>query len=183
MITIDLNNTYQLTANIINPKISTAEFLAPQLTGCDVLMRLTIIPYPDPYLPRVYNLSMGPPIGRDKVDDRVRLKHRDSSCVFSTAILFALSFLTDYPDSLIGLDGSDDLRAILYHSMFVSNRTTMNKFFTSIGVDWYVKLLQNRSDVERDQLGQALFKPKTESFDYQRDRSELYTYYLLSLKN
>jgi hypothetical protein len=183
MITIDLDNTYSLTSGVIDARISLGEFYTSQLKGSDILIRVIIKPHPDPLLPNVYNLSMGPPVNDDGIDDKIRLKHKDSSRVFSTAVLFALTFLTEFPDMLIGLDGSDDLRATLYHSMFIANRTAMDDFFVSIGVDWYVKLLRNQLDIERTPDGDLLFKPRPETFDYQRTRHDLYRYYMLALKN
>ncbi|RFM26265.1 DUF6934 family protein [Deminuibacter soli] len=183
MINIDLNNTYRLISGTIGDRISLGEFYALQMSGNEVLLRVIIKPHPDPLLPNVYNLSMGPPVSTDRIDDTVRLRHKDSSLVFSTAILFALTFLTEFPDMHIGFDGSDDTRATLYHSMFITNRTTMQDFFVSIGVDWYVKLLRNQLDIERSAEGIPLFKPRPEAFDYQRIRHDLYRYYMLALKN
>jgi hypothetical protein len=183
MITIDLDNTYPLISGKIDLLLSIGEFYVPQAKNGNILMRVTIKPHPDPLLPNVYNLAIGPPVEDDKIDDQARLKHKDSSRVFSTAILFALAFLTDYPEMLIGLDGSDDLRATLYHSMFIANRETMNEFFTAIGVDWYVRLLRNREEIERTADGDPFFKPRPEVFDYQRNRHDLYRYYMLALKN
>jgi len=82
----------------------------------------------------------------------------------------------------IGLDGSDDLRATLYHSMFIVNKETMGEYFTSIGVDWYVKLLRNEEDIERTASGEPFFKPRPEAFNYHRTRHDLYRYYMLTLK-
>lgn len=183
MITIDLNNTYGLASSFVDTRKSIGEFYAPQIGGGNRLMRIIIKPHPDPLLYKVYNLSMGPPISNDQVDDKTRLKHCDSSRVFSTVMLFAFTFLEAYPDLHVGLDGSDDLRATLYHSMFISNRKTMDEIFISIGVDWYVKLLRNRADIERTAEGVPHFKPRSEPFDYHRYRHELYSYYLLKQKN
>ncbi|WP_207531822.1 hypothetical protein [Desertivirga arenae] len=126
---------------------------------------------------------MGPPEGAERINDSIRLRHRDSSRVFSTAILFALTFLIDFPETLIGLDGSDDLRAILYHSMFITNKRVMDEYFMTIGVDWYVKLLRNKTDIERDYNGNPFFKPRPEAFDYTRNRHDLYRYYMFQLKD
>lgn len=183
MIKIDFDNTYPLERVEMNPQKSIAEFVSLQINADPVLMRVVIHPHPDPLLVNVYNLAMGPPVKDDSIDDKSRLKHQDSSAVFSTAILFALAFLTEYTDTTIGLDGSDDLRATLYHSMFITNREIMNEYFVPIGVDWYVKLLRNRQEIERTPEGEPFFKPRPEPFDYNRGRHDLYRYYMIKLKD
>lgn len=182
MIAIDFERTYNLLWGEIEQQFSITEFDSPQITGNPVVMRVIIKPHPDPLLPNVYNLAIGPPIGDTGIDDTIRLKHTDSSRVFSTAILFALTFLTEYPEMIIGLDGTDDLRARLYHSMFIANRETLSDYFQTIGVDWYVKLLRNQIDIERNEDGIPFFKPRPEAFDYARTRKDLYRYYMFELK-
>jgi len=183
MITVNIERTYDLLWGEISDKLSITEFKSPQVVGDTVLMRVVIEPHPDPLLPNVYNLAIGPPIGDSAIDDNVRLRHVDSGRVFSTAILFALTFLTEFPETIIGLDGTDDLRATLYHSMFIANRESMGEYFETIGVDWYVKLLRNQIDIERNNDGTPFFKPRPEAFDYSRTRHDLYRYYMFELKN
>ncbi|BAV09327.1 hypothetical protein FLA_5375 [Filimonas lacunae] len=36
----------------------------------------------------------------------------------------------------------------------------MDEFFTTIGVDWYVKLLRNEEDIERNSDGTPYFKQR-----------------------
>jgi len=183
MFRIDLGNAYDALSSSITPEFSVAEFVAPQKQGDPVLMRVRIEPYGDPLLPGVYNLSMGPLDENGGINDEVRLRHHDSARVYSTAILFALAFLTEYPDASIGLDGSNDIRANLYHSMFLLNRKVLSEYFYAVGVDWYVKLLRDQQDVERDRDGNPFFKPRPEEFDYTRTRTDLYRYYILQLKS
>jgi len=182
MITIDFDKTFDLRWGKINRNMSITEFNSLQFNGDSVLIRVIIKPHPDPLLPNVYNLAMGPPVGELEIADNIRLKHRESGRVFSTAILFAPTFLTEFPEMIIGLDGTDDLRATLYHSMFKVNREHLSEFFETIGVDWYVKLLRNQIDIERKKDGSAFFKPKPETFDYSTDRHDLYRYYMVELK-
>jgi hypothetical protein len=121
---------------------------------------------------------MGPLNDDGEIDDLARLKHANSDKLFSTIILFCVAFLDEYPDLIIGLDGSDDLRAILYHSMIVSNREHLSEYFVYVGVDWYVRLLRNREEIERKANGEPFFKPRPEPFDFARSRRDLYRYYL-----
>lgn len=102
--------------------------------------------------------------------------------MFSTVLLFALSFLRKNNSSTIGVDGSNDIRAYLYHRMFLTNKNYLCDVIITIGVDWYVRLLRNNT-VEKDNLGFPFFKPKPEQFDYQRSTKDLYRYYMFHLNN
>jgi hypothetical protein len=90
--------------------------------------------------------------------------------------------LTEFPEMIIGLDGTDDIRATLYHSMFKVNKENLSEYFETIGVDWYVKLLRNQIEIERKDDGSPFFKPRPERFDYSRSRHDLYRYYMFELK-
>jgi hypothetical protein len=182
MISIDFEDTFSPVRAEIDRQFSITEFYSPQIIGDLKLMRVVIEPHRDPLLVDVYNLALGPPIGDRGVEDNVRVRHSDSSKVFSTAILFALAFLIEYPEMIIGLDGTDDLRATLYHSMFNVNRAHLGEYFNTIGVDWYVKLLRNQVEIERKPDGSPFFKPRPEAFDYTRTRHDLYRYYMFELK-
>lgn len=182
MIKLDLTETYNIEAAKLYLPISVVQFDAPQRDGELIRMYVTLTPYSDKYLVDVYNLCLGPRGGNGEIDDKIRLKHKDPNKVLSTAILIAYTFLIENPTLTIGLDGSSDIRANLYHAMFVLNGEKMSKYFISVGVDWYVKLLRNKLDIERDEYMNPIFKPRIEPFDYSRSRHELYGYYMLHLK-
>jgi len=93
-----------------------------------------------------------------------------------------LTFLQENPTVAIGLDGSNDVRAYLYHRMFCSNKEYLDEYFVALGVDWFVRLLRN-NDYERNADGSAFFKPRPEPFDYQRAAKDLYRYYMFHLRN
>jgi hypothetical protein len=181
MVKIDLGNTYELTSAFLDRENTQMEFVSPQSDGTERVMRVEIKPHPDPLLRGVSNLAMGPLTEEGEIDDQIRLKHKDRVVVYSTLVFCMLGFLNEHPDLLVGLDGSDDLRAAMYHGIFLTNRNYLNNYFVSVGVDWYVKLLRNRKDVERDSQGEPFFKPISESFDYSRSRHELYRYYVVHL--
>jgi len=182
MIRLDLQDIYEITAVNDNGVELIAQFDSPQITADPIRIHVKLSLHPDPFLSNVYNLCLGPLDKNGSIDDKIRLKHQDVSKVLSTAIFVAYYFLNDRENSIIGLDGSDDIRANLYHSMFVLNRELMSDYFVCVGVDWYVKLLRNKKDVERDDQGNPLFKPNIEPFDYSRNRKQLYGYYMFSLK-
>ncbi|SEJ52763.1 hypothetical protein SAMN05216327_11228 [Dyadobacter sp. SG02] len=178
MIGINLEDTYEPVAASLEREVAVMEFYSPQRDGVDELIKVEIIPHPDELLPSVYNLAMGP-LGADgNIDDLARLHHQNSNKFFSTIILFSIAFLDEFPDLIIGLDGSNEVRAYLYHSMILTNRNHLADYLVFVGVDWYVKLLRN-GDIERMPGGQPYFKPRPEPFDFNRSRGDLYRYYLL----
>ena len=182
MINIDFENTYEPVVVTFEKDISIIEFYSPQRFSNPELIRVEIRPHPDSFLQNVYNLSMGPLSETGKINDKAKMNHKDSNKLFSTIILFAVTFLTEYPELTIGLDGSDDRRATLYHSMFLANRKNLSQFVICIGVDWYVKLLRNQIEIELKPDGTPFFKPRPEPFDYSRPRHDLYRYYMFRLK-
>ena len=182
MIHLNLEQIYNIEAAKFDDPVLIAEFDAPQKNGSMIRMYVKLSPHPDPFLTDVYNLCLGPEGENGEIDDAIRLKHEDVGKVFSTVIFIAYVFLLDHREFTIGLDGSNDIRANLYHSMFLLNREQMAEYFVTVGVDWYVKLMRDRVNVECDEDGNPLFKPKIEPFDYTRTRKELYGYYMFSLK-
>jgi len=181
MITLNLTDIYEIHAAKLDLPVSEVEFDAPQRNGKIERIYIRLSPHPDKYLPDVYNLALGPLSANGEINDKIRLKHADPGKVLSTTIFIAYAFLLEYPEHFIGLDGSNDLRANLYHGMFLANRKHLSEYFVAIGVDWYVKLLRN-GDVERRRDQSYLFKPRPEPFDYSRSRHDLYRYYMFYLK-
>lgn len=179
MITIDFDQVYEPLT--LSEDFSEMTFNAPQLGAADELIVVQITPHSDPLLPNVYNLGFGPLDGKGGFVDNVRLKHADLDKLFSTVLFHALSFLEANPGLTIGVDGSDDLRARLYHGMFKSNKSYLSDFFIASGVDWYVRIFRDGS-YEKDGNGFAVAKPRPEPFDYQRDNKDLYRYYMFRLK-
>src|SRR6218665_417948 len=156
-------------------------FESPQKNCTDpILLKIKIKNLENQLLPNVYNLSFGPIEENGEINDEVRCHHKDADRVFSTIILFALTFLQMNRHATIGLDGSKDARAYLYYRMFISNREFLCQFFIPLGVDWYVRLLRNLT-VEADAKGKPFFKPKPELFDYTRSTGDLYRYYMFHL--
>ena len=147
----------------------------------DILIKIGISPLGDPLLPNVFNMAFGPLSLIGYIDDTAKIKHQNKNKVFSTILLFSMVYLQSNPEITIGIDGSNDIRAYLYHRMFLTNREYLDEYFVTIGVDWYVKLLRN-SSIEVDTNGLAYFKPKPEPFDYQRAATNLYRYYMYQLK-
>ena len=178
MVALNFDDTFELID--VTPDFSEVTFYSPQKDGTDVSILLKIKPHTDDSLPNVYNLGFGPPDGNGGIDDLVNLKHTNSNKVFSTILLHALTFLKRNRGLTIGIDGSDDYRVILYHTMFKSNREYLSSMFKAFGVDWYVRIFRN-GNYEADSDGQYIAKPKPESFDYRRNKRDLYRYYMFNL--
>lgn len=177
-IKINFDDTYSEVS--IAPDMSWMIFESEDEKRNLILLKVKIEPHPDPLLPGVFNLCFGTPDSTGEIDDKAKIRHYDANKMFSTILIFALAYLQTNPVT-IGLDGSNDVRAYLYHRMFLTNRVYLEEYFDTIGVDWYVRLLRNRIDVERDADGYPYFKPKAEPFDYERPPSNLYRYYMFRL--
>ena len=120
MISINFEETYDPIS--IESDLSQMTFDSPQSDGTSKLILVKIDNHPDEYLPNVYNLGFGPPDEEGGFKDYVKLRHINNNKVFSTVLFHGLTFLLENPEMTIGIDGSDDLRATLYHLMFKSNR-------------------------------------------------------------
>lgn len=180
IVKINLEDTYKLLS--VKPDLMEATFNSYDKNGNPVLLKIVIDPPQTPLLPNVYNLCFGPPNYNGTIDDAAQIPHQDLNKLFSTIIFFSLTFLLENRKVTIGLDGSNDARAYLYHRMFCSNKAYLDDYFVAMGVDWFVRLLRN-NDYERKADGSAFFKPRPELFDYQRPARELYRYYMFHLKN
>ena len=180
VVKINFENVYELLATASN--FMEATFNSYDKEGNPVLLKILIEPHHNPFLPNVFNLCFGPLTIEENIDDTVQIYHEDLNKLFSTIILFSLTFLQENPKITVGLDGSCDARAYLYHRMFRTNKTYLDEYFKALGVDWFVRLMRN-NDYERRPDGFAFFKPKPEPFDYQRPASDLYRYYMFKLKN
>lgn len=179
MIIINLDDTIQ--PHYVSHDLMDFKFYSPLKTGGTAELMVQIRNINDPLLPNVFNLGFGPPDNSGSFSDRISLNHLNPGQVFSTIILLAVAFLRLNPSLAIGIDGSDDRRAYLYHRMFGSNRYALEDTLILTGVDWYVRLLRS-GDVERDPTGAPYFKPRPEAFDFQRKTKDLYRYYIINLK-
>ncbi|QPH38411.1 DUF6934 family protein [Pedobacter endophyticus] len=178
-IAIDFEQTYPPT--FIAEDLTEMRFNALQRDGSIQQILVKISKHPDPLLPDVYNLGFGPPASNGGFKDNVSLHHSNINKVFSTVLFLALAFLDSNNGFTIGIDGSNDLRARLYHRMFKHNRAYFNEFFLAIGVDWYVRIFRN-GQYEAHEDGTPYAKPRPELFDYERENRDLYRYYMFKLK-
>ena len=108
----------------VSEDLSSTTFYSNVSTGEDVLIKVEIEPLGDPLLMDVYNLAFGPLDDSGAIVDTANVNHKDIGKMFSTVLSFALFFLQHNanPNISIGLDGSNDVRAYLYHRMFQTNK-------------------------------------------------------------
>lgn len=178
MIKINLEDTYE-------PKYVSEDFkyfiFESELHDNKLIeLHVNIQVHPDLYLPNVFNLGFGPTKEDGTLDDKFKAKHKNINKLFSSILLYGILFLNQNKDNSIGIDGSDDLRAYLYHRMFRYNISNLENL-SIVGVDWYVRLLRNKIDIERDENGYPFFKPRPEVFDTERNPHDLYRYYIYKL--
>ena len=178
MIKVNLLETFEL--EYVSKDAMWMTFFAPLRDGERILLKVSIELLNDPMLPNTYNWTFGPVDGEGNIDYMARVAHTNPDKVFSTILLFCLAFLRRHAGLQIGLDGSDDTRAYLYHRMFHTNREYLNEYFETIGVDWYLRMLRSGS-FETDSQGRIFFKPRPEKFNYKRSKSDLYRYYMFRL--
>jgi hypothetical protein len=88
----------------------------------------------------IYNLSFGPLDKRGVVDDKVALRHRNYSKVFSTILFRARTYLLYNPDHYLGIDGSNNARAYLYYRVIQRNYDYLNNYFDIYGLKYYVRI-------------------------------------------
>ncbi|WP_409994875.1 DUF6934 family protein [Chitinophaga pinensis] len=144
-------------------------------------MVVKIVRHPYLDLPNVYNLGFGPPNMKGGFRDDVKLQHADLGKVLSTVLFHGVGFLQRNPSLVLGIDGSDDVRAMLYHLIAKFNHDYLTGSLAILGVDWYIRVFRDGS-YEIDQNGHLISKPKPESFNHQRSRHDLYRYYMFRLK-
>lgn len=178
MIKINFEDIYPVIQ--IADDFSFMTFHSPDKKGVQHILKIEITFLEDPFLPNVFNLSFGPIADNGEIDDEAKINHSDIDKMFSTILFFGLVFLEANPENRIGIDGSNDVRAYLYHRMFITNKGILSKYFVTFGVDWYVRMFRS-GNIETDSKGHPFFKPKPESFDYLRPTADLYRYYMFSL--
>jgi hypothetical protein len=108
--------------------------------GSSVPLRVEISSQPHALLPSVFNLAFGPTNAREEIDDKAEISHKDNSKVFSSILLFGLTYLTDHPEQYLGIDGSNNARAYLYYRFLQRNFDYLDQYFEMYGLKYYVRI-------------------------------------------
>jgi len=178
-IKINFEDTYEPLT--VSEDLKQMIFPSPQRDGTQAELLIKISTYQDIGIPRIYNLGFGPPDGNGEFDDNISLAHQDYNKMFSTILFHAYVFLNKNPELTLGIDGSDDRRAAVYHKMYINNKDYLEEYFEAIGVDWYVRVFRNW-EYEKDEHDNLLPKPRPEAFNYERSWHDLYRYYMFKKK-
>lgn len=146
MIKINLDETYEIVR--VNNDFSEFMFQSTlkNKNTVELYVRFTLVEIP--FLFNIYNLAFGPIDENRNIDDLVKLNHSNLNKVFSTIIFCAVTFLYEHKNVSVGIDGSNETRAYLYHRIFQSNKNELSDTVITIGIDWYVRLLRNNNICE-----------------------------------
>lgn len=177
-IKINFEDTYDIVS--ISSDLTEMIFISPQVLGQFTEIIVKIEPYDEVNLPTVHNLGFGPKNNDGGFDDSISLRHQNYNKVFSTILLYGYFFLKEKPYLTLGIDGSDDRRAAVYHKMYINNRRYLEEYFQAIGVDWYVRVFRDWT-YESDDDGNLINRPRPEAFNYDRTWHDLYRYYMFAL--
>jgi len=179
MIILDFEQIYAPVE--IAEDLSYMTFYSPLRNGNSILLKSRVRPVDNPLLPDVFNLGFGPLDYDGEIDDNARLHHENVNKVLSTVLFFGLVFLGKFPQLTVGIDGSSEGRAYLYHRMILSNEIYLNDYFSIVGMDWYARLLRNYM-VKTCENGNPVLKPVLELVDTERSLQDLYRYYMFRPK-
>lgn len=135
---LDFDNTYEIVPLSNDFRVTT--FTTVLEDGSSVPLRVEISSEPHALLPFVFNLAFGPTNKMGKIDDKAEILHKDYSKVFSSILLAALTYLTDYPNQYLGIDGSNNARAYLYYRFLQRNFDYLDHYFEMYGLKYYVRI-------------------------------------------
>ncbi|GAA4340897.1 DUF6934 family protein [Flaviaesturariibacter amylovorans] len=135
---IDFDREFNFTE--ISEDFRNGVFPTELIDGHSVPLKVEIHNEEMEFLPNVYNLAFGPMDARGGIDDKVQLTHKDYSAVFSTIMFEALGYLRKNPDHFLGVDGSNNERAALYHFLLKVNYDYLDQFFEFFGIKYYVRI-------------------------------------------
>ncbi|UPK68652.1 DUF6934 family protein [Chitinophaga filiformis] len=91
-------------------------------------------------MPNVYNLAFGPLNAGGKIDDKAQIKHKNYSKAFSTILSHARAYLTSNPNHYLGIDGSNNSRALLYYRTILNNFDYLSRHFEIGALKYYVRI-------------------------------------------
>ncbi len=177
-IKIDFNHRYITELVAADFRYSTFESVL--IDGSVVTLGIKISTEEHLYMPDVYNMSFGPGNEVHQVDDQAKLKHQDYSKVFSTIIFEGLSFLNEYKNKYLGIDGSNTARAYMYYRCIQNNFKYLNSYFTIYGVNYYLRILRDGNRVYEQE--DVLIIPKLITFGEHIKPAKLYNYFIFSIQ-
>jgi hypothetical protein len=185
-IKIDFENTYDienLSSDLTSFQFKTVTKKTKDAEETEIELGVILANNRNKFLPQVFNLGFGPFKEDKTIDDKAEIIHKDSSKVYSTILLGALTFLNSNKDRFVGVDGSDIRRAYLYFRLLQSNYDYLTQYFKLIGVKYYIRLLRGIEQADpytpdpTDLATQPFIITKGESIRCEK----LYNYFIYNL--
>jgi len=141
-ITINFEDTYDI--EDISEDLKSFYFASIDKNGSPIRLQVRIEDNKNKFLPNVFNLAFGPLDDKGDIDDTATIDHQNVSKMYSTILLGALTFLRANPNKVMGIDGSNLVRACLYYRLFQHNYSYLLQYFDVFGVKFYIRLLRGR---------------------------------------
>lgn len=182
LLKIDFDNVYDIAP--VPEDYNTSTFTTELADGSTIPLHVKISREAHELSENVFNLAFGPLNRRGEINDSVELEHRDYAKVFSTILSEAYAYLLNNPDHSLGIDGSDNRRAYLYHRLIKGNFEYLSKYFNLYGMKYYVRITrfgkqQYDNPFDFKDVHPELILLEKEAF---MNTESLYNYYVFSLK-
>lgn len=179
---INFDDVYDI--NIASNEMTLASFETELANGSKKELIVEISPEAHELMPDVYNLAFGPSDANGEIDDKAQLKHKNYSKVFSTILLHAQAYLTNNPNHYLGIDGSDNSRALLYYRFILSNFDYLSNYFNMGALKYYVRITrfgkyQYENPFDFKDIKPDLVKITRES---SRHLEFMYNYFIFTIK-
>lgn len=185
-IKIDFENTYEienLSADLTSFQFKALIKKTSDAEETEITLGVVLANNRNKFLPQVFNLGFGPFKEDKTIDDKAEIAHKDSSKVYSTILLGALTFLNSNKDRFVGIDGSDIRRAYLYFRLLQNNYDYLTQYFKLIGVKYYVRLLRgiDQNDAFTPDLSDLATQPSIINKGESIRCEKLYNYFIYNL--
>jgi len=179
---IDFENIYQL--DEVAPDFKLGAFRTYLENGDEILLSIRVSNTSHDLLPNVYNLEFGPINKQGRINDRAELTHSDYSKVFSTILLWALTYLQHNRNHFLGVDGSDNNRAYFYYRAMMRNFNYLDRNFVMFGVKFFVRIsrfgkTQYDNPFDFEEIKPELYKITRTHYIAQHS---MYNYFIFGLK-
>jgi hypothetical protein len=135
---IDFDNIYETIP--VDRNLKRSVFETELVDGTQTEIYVVVSSKPHELHPNVYNLAFGPVNRKGGIDDKAALTHKNYSKLFSTILFEAKNYLSRNPDHLLGIDGSNNVRAYLYYRFIQRNYDYLNNYFDIYGVKYFVRI-------------------------------------------
>jgi len=135
---INFDDVYDITTK--SEEMTLASFETELTDGTKKELIIEISSHVHELIPNVYNLAFGPSDADGEIDDKAQLTHKNYSKVFSTILLHAQAYLRNNPNHCLGIDGSNNSRALLYYRIILSNFDYLSEYFDVEALKYYVRI-------------------------------------------